>query len=367
MSETRTPEEVPVEAAALEEHRTELTGYCYRMLGCGFEAEDAVQETLAKAWVARERYDPGRAPLRAWLYGIATHVCLDMLRGARRRARAMDLARASVPGADIGPPLPDHRWVQPVPDGLVLGGPALGGPALGGPVFGSPVPDGPALGGPVPGRPVLGGAAHGADPADVVVARESVRLAFVAALQHLPPRQRAVLILRDVLRWSAAEVAPLLGCSVAAVNSALQRARAALPVPVPASAPAEPDEGPDEELLARYVAAFERYDVETLVSLLREDATMSMPPFTWWLRGRADIRAVLLGSGAPCAGSRLVPAGRANGAAAFGQYLKGEPFALVVIETRRALVSAVTTHLGDRLFPMFGLPMSFAAPIRTDG
>ncbi|MFI7441175.1 RNA polymerase subunit sigma-70 [Nonomuraea indica] len=357
MSETRTPEEVPVEAAALEEHRAELTGYCYRMLGCGFEAEDAVQETLAKAWAARERYDPGRAPLRAWLYGIATHVCLDMLRGARRRARAMDLARASVPGADIGRPLPDHRWVQPVPDGLVLGGP----------VFGSPVPDGPALGGPVLGGPVLGGEAHGADPADVVVARESVRLAFVAALQHLPPRQRAVLILRDVLRWSAAEVARLLGCSVAAVNSALQRARAALPVPVPASAPAEPDEGPDEELLARYVAAFERYDVETLVSLLREDATMSMPPFTWWLRGRADIRAVLLGSGAPCAGSRLVPAGRANGAAAFGQYLKGEPFALVVIETRRGLVSAVTTHLGDRLFPMFGLPMSFAAPIRTDG
>lgn len=318
-----------MEVTALERHRTELTGYCYRMLGCGFEAEDAVQETLAKAWAARERYDPGRAPLRAWLYGIATNVCLDMLRGAQRRARAMDLARSSVPGGDIGSPLPDHRWVQPVPESLVLG----------------------------------------ADPAEVVVARESVRLAFVAALQHLPPRQRAVLILRDVLRWSAAEVAPLLGCSVAAVNSALQRARATMPAPV--AAPAEPyegrDEGPDEELLARYVAAFERYDIETLVSLLHEDATMAMPPFTWWLRGRADIRAALLGSGAPCAGSRLVPAGRANGAAAFGQYLEGRPFALVVIEKRRRLVSAVTTHLGDRLFPMFGLPMSFAAPIRTDG
>ncbi|MDF2710009.1 MAG: polymerase subunit sigma-70 [Nonomuraea muscovyensis] len=323
-----------MDAAELERHRTELTGYCYRMLGCGFEAEDAVQETLAKAWAARERYDPGRAPLRAWLFGIAANVCLDMLRGTRRRARAMDFAPNSAPGGDLGEPLPAHRWVQPVPDGLVLDGQLLG-----------------------------------ADPAEVAVARESVRLAFVAALQHLPPRQRSVLILRDVLRWSAAEVAALLGGSVAAVNSALQRARAALP------APAEPHTGPsggpsgevDRELLARYVAAFERYDVEALVSLLHEDATMTMPPYTWWLRGRADIHAALLGSDAPCAGSRLLPAGRANGAAAFGQYLGGEPFALVVVETRRGRVSAVTTHLGDRLFPMFGLPMSFGSPVRTDG
>ncbi|WP_113704199.1 sigma-70 family RNA polymerase sigma factor [Nonomuraea lactucae] len=322
-----------MEVADLERHRTELTGYCYRMLGSGFEAEDAVQETMLKAWGALDRYDPDRAPLRPWLFRIATNVCLDMLRGAQRRARAIDLGPASSPGAALGPPLPDDRWVQPVPDGLVL---------------------------PAHGRAPLSSLA--ADPAEVAVAKETVRLAFVAALQHLPPRQRAVLILRDVLRWSAAEVSGLLGGSVASVNSALQRARAALP------ARAEPyeEKGVDGELLARYVDAFERYDVESLVSLLHEDATMSMPPFTWWLRGRDDIRRAMLGSGAPCGGSRLLPTS-ANGSAAFGQYLSGEPFALLVVEVAAGRVTGTTTYLGARLFPLFGLPMSFAGPVRTDG
>ncbi|MET7462924.1 sigma-70 family RNA polymerase sigma factor [Nonomuraea sp. NPDC005501] len=312
--------------ADLERHRAELTGHCYRMLGSGFEAEDAVQETLVKAWRSLDRYDPGRASLRSWLFGIATNVCLDMLRGPQRRARAMDLAPAAAPGTGLGAPLPEERWVLPVPDGRVLP----------------------------------------ADPAEQAVARETVRLAFVAALQRLPPRQRAVLILRDVLRWRAAEVSVLLGVSVAAVNSALQRARAVLPAP-PDGSSGEADGEVDEKLLGRYVDAFERYDVETLVALLHEDATMSMPPYTWWLRGRDAVGAVLRAAGAPCAGSRLVPAGRANGAAAFGQYREGRPFALVLFETSGGLVTGQTTYLGDRLFPMFGLPMSSAPRLRTHG
>ncbi|SEG99510.1 RNA polymerase sigma-70 factor, ECF subfamily [Nonomuraea solani] len=299
----------------LERHRTELTGYCYRMLGSGFEAEDAVQEALVRAW---RTYDPDRGPLRAWLFHLATNVCLDMLRGPQRRARAMDLGPAATPGAPLGVPLPPERWIQPVPDARVL------------------------------------------DPADVAVGRETVRLAFVAALQHLPPRQRAVLILRDVLRWSAAETATLLATTVASVNSALQRARAALPATAPLDAEV------DEALLTRYVTAFERYDVDTLVSLLREDATSSMSPFTWWLRGRAAVHAVLLASDAPCAGSRLVPV-RANGCPAFGQYLNGEPFALVVMEVAGGLIAGQTTYLDPGLFPLFGLPMSFEPALRTDG
>ncbi|WP_043621363.1 sigma-70 family RNA polymerase sigma factor [Nonomuraea candida] len=301
--------------AEMERHRVELTGYCYRMLGSGFEAEDAVQETFVRAW---RTYDPGRGPLRPWLFHLATNVCVDMLRGPQRRARAMDLGPAAVPGAALGEPLPENRWVQPVPDARVL------------------------------------------DPADLAVTRETVRLAFVAALQHLPPRQRAVLILRDVLKWSAAETAALLGATVTSVNSSLQRARARLPASDPL------DAAVDEGLLARYVTAFERYDVDALVSLLHEDATSSMPPFTWWLRGREDIRAVLLHSDAPCAGSRLVPT-RANGCPAFGQYLNGEPFALLVLEVSGGVVVGETTYLDPGLFPFFGLPMSFGAALRTEG
>jgi RNA polymerase sigma-70 factor (ECF subfamily) len=304
------------ESTAMERHRVELTGYCYRMLGSGFEAEDAVQETFVRAW---RTYDPARGPLRPWLFHLATNICLDMLRGPQRRARAMDLAPAAVPGAGLGAPLPPERWIWPVPDDRVL------------------------------------------DPAEVSVAKETVRLAFVAALHHLPPRQRAVLILRDVLRWSAAETAGLLGTSVTSVNSALQRARARLPAT--GAADAEVDEG----LLARYVSAFERYDVDALVSLLHEDATDSMPPFTWWLRGREHIGAVMsAATGAACAGARLVPT-RANGSPAFGQYAAdGEPFALVILDVAGGLITGVTTYLDPGLFPYFGLPMSFGHALRTE-
>ncbi|PXY38260.1 sigma-70 family RNA polymerase sigma factor [Prauserella flavalba] len=312
----------------LDEHRVELTAYCYRMLGSGFEAEDAVQETLVRAWRHRERFDEGRSALRSWLYSIATNVCLDMLRSPQRRARAMDLAPAARPGTSLGRPLPEHTWVQPVPDSRIL----------------------PANG----------------DPAELAVLRESVRLAFVAALQNLPPRQRAVLILRDVLRWRADEVAALLDSTTASVNSALHRARATL-----AGADLGPPGGFDplderqRSLLDRYVAAFERHDVETLVAVLHEDATMSMPPFTWWLRGREDLAAVLRAPGQPCENDRLLPAA-ANGCPAFGQYRDGHGFALVVLELRGERIANTTTFLdAPRLFPLFGLPMSFPEPART--
>ncbi|MEO3818255.1 sigma-70 family RNA polymerase sigma factor [Plantactinospora sp. B24E8] len=307
----------------LEPYRVELTGYCYRMLGSPFEAEDAVQETLVRAWRNRDRYDPDRAPLRAWLYRIATNICLDMLRGAQRRARAVDLGPAAGPGADLGPPLPESAWLQPVPDGRVL---RLDG-----------------------------------DPAEVAAERETIRLAFVAALQHLPPRQRAVLILREVLCWQADEVAGLLDTTVASVNSALQRARATLRATPPAE-PYRPLDVKQRHLLARYCDAFQRYDVETLVSLLHEDATTSMPPFAWWRCGRAEIREMLRAAGNPCAGARLVPT-VANGTPAFGQYRPAgdgtgyRPFALVVVTISAGLITELTTYLNaDRLFPVFGLP-----------
>ncbi len=301
-----------------EEHRPELVGYCYRMLGSAFEAEDAVQETLVKAWRSRDRFDPVRGSARAWLFAIATNVCLDLLRGARRRALAMDLGPAAEPGTPLGEPVEARTWVYPLPDHLL-------------------------------------------DPAELTVSRETVRLAFVAALQHLPPRQRAVLILRDVLSWSAAEVAALLDTSVAAANSALQRARTTLPAPAAtpgparrstvAAAPGSARGGVDEELLARYVDAFERFDVAALVSLLHEDATMSMPPFAWWLSGRDSIRRVLVASGAPCDGSYLVRTADAGGLPTYGQYRDGEPFALVLLGTAGGSITSVTTYLEPRLFP----------------
>jgi RNA polymerase sigma-70 factor, ECF subfamily len=311
----------------LDTYRVELTGYCYRMLASGFEAEDAVQETLVRAW--RAEYDPGRGSLRAWLYSIATNVCLDMLRSAQRRARAMDLGPASEPGPEIGPPLPQSAWVQPIPDDRVLPG----------------------------------------DPAEIAVQRDSIRLAFVAALQHLPPRQRAVLILRDVLRWPAAEVAKLLDTTITSVHSALQRARATMGRRAPA--PAEPLEREHRELLGRYVEAFERYDVAALVALLHEDATMSMPPFAFWLRGRDHIAAALAHADGTCENARLVPT-MASGSPAFGQYrwtgTAHEPFALVVMEVRRRGITSCTTYLDlAHTFPIYGLPMSLPAPARTNG
>jgi RNA polymerase sigma-70 factor (ECF subfamily) len=308
-----------------EAYRRELTGYCYRMLGSGFEAEDAVQETMVRAWRGLDRFE-GRAALRSWLYRIATNVCLDMLRGPQRRARPMDLGPASTADAVLAPPTPENTWVQPIADAKVL--------------------------------------PTDADPAELASARESIRLAFVAALQHLPPRQRAVLILREVLRWQASEVADLLDTSVASVNSALQRARATLATAdVGAGIPTEIDAG-QQDLLARYVEAFEAYDIDALVSLLREDAVQSMPPYELWLQGRDEMGKWFLGQGIGCKGGRLMPTS-ANGCPAFGNYrLQApgvwEPFALQVVELvdepSEPRIAAIHNFLYPELFPACGLP-----------
>ncbi|MCF2525989.1 sigma-70 family RNA polymerase sigma factor [Yinghuangia soli] len=308
---------------ALEQHRTELTGYCYRMLGSPFEAEDAVQDTMVRAWRGYDKFE-GRAALRSWLYRIATNVCLDMLGGKERKARPTDFTTV---GSASDPSLathPENTWLAPTPDHKVL---------------------------------------VGGDPADVVVARDSVRLAFVAALHHLPARQRAVLILREVLAWPAADVAELLDTSVASVNSALQRARATLAAAdVAATDLEEPDDEAQRVLLAKYVKAFETYDLESLAALLHEDVTLSMPPFELWLRGADEIRTWMLGTGNGCRGSRLVPVVAANGTPAFGQYRPAgpgryEPWALQVIEIADGRIVGLNSFLDtDQLFPLFGLP-----------
>jgi RNA polymerase sigma-70 factor (ECF subfamily) len=307
----------------LERHRRELTAHCYRMLGSPFEAEDAVQETLLRAWRSLDRFE-GRSALRSWLYKIATNVCLDMLQGSQRRARPMDLGPARPPDGPVGEILPEATWIEPVPDRLV-------------------VSDG--------------------DPAEVAESRETIKLAFVAALQHLPPRQRAVLILCEVLRWKAAEVAELLDTSVASVNSALQRARATVDAASGLSgSPGELTEE-DRELLSRYVDAFQRYDMDALTSLIHEDATQSMPPYELWLRGREDIFGWWYGPGIGCKGSRVIPAPAANGAPAFGQYKprpdgKGyDPWALQVLQIENGRIGEFTFFLStETLFPLFGLP-----------
>jgi RNA polymerase sigma-70 factor (ECF subfamily) len=313
----------------LEQHRAELTGYCYRMLASPFEAEDAVQETLLRAWRGLERFE-GRSALRSWLYRIATNVCLDMLEGRSRRARPMDLGPARAPVESNLNTLPEATWLQPIPDSLV--------------------------------------AAEG-DPAELAVTRESIRLAFVAALQHLPPRQRAALILCEVLRWKAKEVAELLGMSVASVNSALQRARATLESSgVSSDQAAPPMDSPRRELLARYVRAFESYDITALTALIKEDARQSMPPYDLWLSGRDDILAWWFGPGIGCRGSRLVPTTGANGQVAFGQYKPSDsgsghdPWALIVLDLGANQIEEFTFFLDTQaLFPLFGLPPHLAA------
>jgi RNA polymerase sigma-70 factor (ECF subfamily) len=308
----------------LESHRSELIAHCYRMLGSPFEAEDAVQDTFIRAWKSYDRFE-GRASLRSWLYRIATNVCLDMLSGRERRAMPMDLGPARTPVLENLNVLAEVTWIQPIPDGLVLG-------------------DG--------------------DPADVAVARETIKLAFVSALQHLPPRQRAVLIFCEVLRWKASEVAELLDTSVASVNSALQRARATLEASNDASrdsTSALSDE--DKELLARYVKAFEQYDIEALTTLMTEEATQSMPPYDLWLKGRDNVLAWWFGPGIGCAGSRVIPTRSANGSPAFAQYKPSEtgegfdPWALQVLELSGGKIVQFTFFLDtDTLFPLFGMP-----------
>jgi RNA polymerase sigma-70 factor (ECF subfamily) len=308
----------------LLEHRRELTGYCYRMLGSAFDAEDAVQETLVRAWRGLADFE-GRSALRSWLYRIATNVCLDQLSGRQRRALPMDLSGS--PWRPVESSLaarrPGTAWIEPVLDRQVL-----------------PETD---------------------DPAEQAVAKESVRLAFVAALQHLPPRQRAVLILREVLRWKADEVAQLLESTVASVNSALQRARATLAAAGGAPSPRSLD-ADDRELLDRYVDAFQRYDIDAFVRLLRDDATQHMPPYEMWLRGAADIGAWMLGPGAGCRDSVLIPVS-ANGTPAFAQYKPSEgggrePWALHVLEVEDGRIAHISSFLDldHGLFQVLGLP-----------
>jgi len=304
--------------ARLEEHRRELTAYCYRMLASPFEAEDAVQETMIRAWRGYEGFE-GRAALRSWLYRIATNVCFDALHGRERRPRPMDLGPAGAPLFENLNVPAEVTWLEPMPT-----------------------------------------------PEDAALESESLRLAFVAALQHLPPKQRAVLILSEVLRWQATEIGELLETSVASVNSALQRARAT--IAARDMSELRPLTAEDRELLERYVHAFEAYDIDALTSLIHEDATQSMPPFDLWLSGRDDIFTWWFGPGIGCKGSRVVPAGTANGSPAFGQYKPSEdgtgyvPWALQVIEISGGKIGELTFFLDTAtLFPLFGLPLQLEA------
>jgi RNA polymerase sigma-70 factor (ECF subfamily) len=307
-----------------EQHRSELVGYCYRMLGSPFEAEDAVQDTFLRAWRGFDRFE-GRAAFRSWLYRIATNVCLDMLNGRNRRARPMDFGPAVEPVESNLNTLAEVTFIEPIPTSLV---------------------------------------SAESDPAEVAIQRDTIRLAFVAALQHLPARQRAVLILCEVLRWKASEVAELLDTSVASVNSALQRARATLEErEIEATDAAAPMDAEQREFLERYVDAFQRYDMAELTSLLREDATQSMPPFDMWLSGREDVLKWWFGPGIGCRGSRVIPVESANGSIAFGQYKPSEsgsghdPWALQVLEIADGKIVDITFFLStERLFPLWGLP-----------
>jgi RNA polymerase sigma-70 factor (ECF subfamily) len=310
----------------LEPYRRELTGFCYRMLGSGFDAEDAVQETMVRAWRSVDRLEE-RGALKSWLYRIATNVCYDMLQGASKRARPMDLASASTADCALDAPLPEEQWIQPLPDANL-------------------------------------------DPAEIAASKETLRLAFVAALQHLPARQRAVLILREVLRWQASEVAELLDTSVASVNSALQRARATMDeLQLDTSGPPEVDDSEQQELLAQYVDAFARYDVSQLVTLLKEDVVFNMPPFELWLQGPDQVAQWMLGPGIECKSAKLLTT-RANGCPAVAIYKVSEPgvwspFNLAVLEIAGGEITGITNFLYPELFGAFGLPERLTASSST--
>ena len=308
----------------LEQYRSQLTSYCYRMLGSPFDAEDAVQDALVRAWRSRDRFE-GRAAVRSWLYRIATNVCIDMIKSRQRRIRPMALGPAQEPVEKNLNIRPEATWLEPIPIELVAPDP---------------------------------------DPADVAVEKESIRLALVAALQHLPARQRAVLILREVLRWEATEVAQLLDTSVQSVNSALQRARATMAKSnLSLTDPAPRLSDSDRAMLERYVSAFERYDLSALTSLIREDATQSMPPYDMWLSGRDDIMTWWFGPGIGCQGSRVLPAISANGMPTFAQYKIDPdggytPWALQVLDLKDGKIADITFFLDTaHLFPLFGLPL----------
>jgi RNA polymerase sigma-70 factor (ECF subfamily) len=330
MTSTARLDPSPVELG-FEQHRNELTAYCYRMLGSAFEAEDAVQETLVRAWRSFDRFE-GRASVRSWLYRIASNVCFDMLKGRRRRALPMDLMPMARADGPVDPPLAESTWVGPVADRRVM--------------------------------PING------DPSEEAETRDSVRLAFVAALQHLPPRQRAVLILREVLKWKASEVAELLDTTVVSVNSALQRARSTLADhDVSLDNASQPIDDSQKELLARYVDAFERFDIESLVKLLHEDATMSMPPYPLWLQGAQELGTWLRGPGSECRGSRLV-AIAANGAPAYAQWRPSadggfDAWSIHVLRLSAGRITGIDFFVDANLFPLFDQPIRID-PVDSD-
>lgn len=308
--------------AEFEPHRRELCAYAYRMLGSSFEAEDAVQEAFTRAWRSHDSFE-GRSSLRSWLYKITTNVCLDMLKGPQRRARPMDLAPASDAGTPLPAPEPDYLWVEPIPDSM----------------------------------------AFGADPAAAAEAKDTLRLAFVAAVQHLPAKQRAVMLMREVLRFSAAETAEALQLSPASVNSALQRAKATME-----QVHAKPDKAYTlddadlRKLVDGYVSAFEAYDMAALTALCTQDVALSMPPFPLWVQGHADVAAFMLTTGKACEGSKLVPV-HANGLPAFGHYKPSGtpglwvPWSITVLELEGGKIAGLNYFLDTpKLFPLFGLP-----------
>jgi RNA polymerase sigma-70 factor (ECF subfamily) len=311
----------------LEGHRSAITGHCYRMLGSFFDAEDATQEAMIRAWKGIDRFD-GRASLKNWLYRIATNVCLDEIHNKGRRARPMEEGSAfsGTPSVDDLVQRPANTWLEPISDARAL--------------------------------------PSDSDPSERAILKQSIRLAFVAALQKLAPKQRAALLLVDVLGFSAAEAAETLDTSVASVNSALQRARATLS---DRNFSESPDlSAPQMEMLNRYVTAFEQYDIDALTSLLRQDATLSMPPYALWFQGPEPIRNWMLGLGCGCRGSRLVPTA-ACGSPAFGQYRVNpegghKAWALIVLELSDDRIAAVNSFLDvDALFPRFDLPLLLPA------
>lgn len=318
--------------AALDRYRPELLAHCYRMLGSVHDAEDLVQETYLRAWRSQATFE-GRSSMRTWLYRIATNACLTALESRGRRPLPTGLGQeASDPFATLVS-RPEVPWLEPVPDSMV-----------------AEQPD---------------------DPASVVTSRESIRLAFVAALQHLPPRQRAVLVLRDVLAWRAAEVAEVLGMSTVAVNSSLQRARAQLKeAALSRDDVVEPSEPASREVLDRYVAAFEGYDVEAIVALFTEGAIWEMPPFTGWYEGARTI-GNLISSQCPASGPadmRMLPT-RANGQPAFGLYMRDadgvhRAFQLQVLTLTAEGVAHVACFFDTGLFGAFDLPETYPATPR---
>ncbi|WP_310830804.1 sigma-70 family RNA polymerase sigma factor [Paenibacillus pedocola] len=307
------------ETDLMEELRSELTGYCYRMMGSIAEAEDAVQDTMIRVWQNRDQIRQ-YSSRKAWVYRIATNVCLDRLRSAKRRALPMDL---SEPAAIIMEPkdsMPRSAWVWPAPD-------------------------------------------TANDPVDILVSRETIRLSFIAIMQKLPPRQRAVLILLDVFRWSAKEVADAMGMTVAAVNSALQRARATIAQSnLRSDEYHEEDVQTDQQLVTRYMEAFEQYDIEALIALFHENGSLSMPPFTMWVRGSINLSSFYNITRSHCLGSRLLPV-RANGnTPAFAQYVPSgrdgllSPWSIQVLEIKQDKIAHIHYFIDPDLFARFGLP-----------